>query len=302
MSKVIVTGCCGLLGQKLVGALQKQSVVGLDLLDAFPDKNLKLDYSLVDQADLDQLNAATQQYRPEWIINCAGYTDVDGSEKNKALAYMVNTGSVENLVEICAAQKIKLVQLSTDYVFDGKDGPYAEEDRKNPLGYYGVTKSLAEDVIVQGLKDYIIVRTNVLYGTGVSVRPNFVTWVQKRLHEGRPLKVVKDQNNNPTLADNLADAIAELLDIKFSGIIHFGGADYLDRYQFAKTISEVFSYNASLILPALTDDLQQAAKRPSKGGLKIDKAKELLKTKPLTVKEGLEILKKQLQSIPINRH
>ncbi len=296
MSKIAITGCCGLLGQKLVRFLSKgNDVIGFDLLDEFPDKKYDIKYELVDIAELGQIAAAVKEYKPEYLINCAGITDVDSCEKQKGLAYMVNDNGVQNLVEACGDSSIKLIQLSTDYIFDGENGPFSEEDKPNPLGYYGITKLNAEKVIRNELKNYIIVRTNVLYGTGVDLRKNFVDWVLGKIQEGKSLPVVTDQYNNPTLADNLAEAIAELISIDFRGVIHFGGKDYLSRYKFAKAIAEVFSLNADLIQPILTEELKQRALRPLRGGVKTDKAEKILKTKPLSVRDGLRIVKEQIE-------
>jgi len=301
MSKIVVTGCCGLLGQKLVNSLRRHSVVGIDLLDSYPDRDLKFEYRSADITDRNSLERALHERKPEWLINCAGVTNVDACEKNNALAYMVNVSGVEKLVELCSEMKIKIVQMSTDYVFDGRDGPYGEDAQPNPVGYYGLTKHYAEKLIMEGLRDYVIIRTNVLYGTGVDIRPNFLSWALNRLQGGKSLSVVTDQFNNPTLAENLAEAIAELIDLDFQGVMHFGGRDYISRFKFAESIAQVFALDANLIRPVLTEELHQVALRPLQGGVQIGLARKLLKTIPLSVNEGLEIVKRQLIPQPSNQ-
>ncbi|MBD3169523.1 MAG: dTDP-4-dehydrorhamnose reductase [candidate division Zixibacteria bacterium] len=301
MSKIIITGVCGLLGQKLVKSLKGNHIIGFDLLDEHPDPRARIEYRRTDIADQDDLVNALHAEEVDCIINCASVTDVDGCEKNTGLAYMVNVKGVENLADICKAKNIRLIQLSTDYIFDGKDGPYTERDKPNPLGYYGTTKLNAEKYIIDNLKDYIIVRTNVLYGVGSDTKPNFVSWLLGKLQEDKHVNIVTDQYNNPTLADNLADAIAELVDTDFRGVLNFGGSDYLSRYRFAGLIARAFDLNEDLIQPALSEELSQLAKRPARGGLRNDKARKLLKTNPLSIKEGLKIFKNQYEFLPADQ-
>jgi dTDP-4-dehydrorhamnose reductase len=295
---VCVTGALGLLGQKLLEILSPSyEILALDLqtesLIYFPH----LIYQQVDISNRNELKSAIAglSFLPEVIINTAAYTDVDGCETDKGKAWKENVEGVRNLVEICKEKTIKLVHLSTDYIFDGKKGPYSEDDIPNPLSYYGKTKLESEKIITENLGEFIIVRSNVLYGWGKNVKPNFVLWVINRLKENQKAPVVTDQYNNPTLADNLAQAIVELILNKFTGVINIAGSEYLSRYDFALKITEIFSLNKDNISPIPTSRLHQPAPRPFKGGLKIEFAQNILKTKLLDVKEGLEIVKRQLQ-------
>ncbi len=295
MNNILITGCCGLLGQKLIVSLKDRTIGGVDLLPNLPDLSIDIEYFPADLTDSGQLDSIIDKFQPECIVNSAGYTNVDGCEQNKSAAYRINTGAVESMVDICARRGIKLVQLSTDYIFNGKNGPYSENDTPDPIGYYGQTKLLAEEAIKKELNDYIIVRTNVLYGYGIGVRPNFVDWVIKGLQLGKTLTVVTDQMNNPTLADNLADGIAEMIEIDFQGTLHFAGADYLSRFDFAFRIARFFEYDPELIIPVLTEQIGQSANRPSKGGLRIDKCKASLKTAPIGVEQGLSTISQFMQ-------
>jgi len=301
---VCVTGALGLLGQKLLEILSpSHKILALDLQAEGFISLPQIFYQQVDISDQNQLNSAIEEWSflPEVMINTAAYTDVDGCEIDKEKAWKVNGDGVRNLVNVCKeanhqdASHIKLVHLSTDYIFDGKKGPYSEDDLPNPLSYYGKTKLESEKTINENLDDFIIVRSNVLYGWGKNVKSNFVLWVIKRLKENQKINVVNDQYNNPTLADNLACAIVELISNKFSGVINIAGREYLSRYDFALKIAEKFGLNKENILPIQTSQLHQPAPRPLKGGLKIEFAQKILKTKLLDVNEGLDFVKKQLQ-------
>jgi dTDP-4-dehydrorhamnose reductase len=137
----------------------------------------------------------------------------------------------------------------------------------------------------------------VLYGIGEKINPNFFTWVLDKLIKGEKIKVVTDQLNNPTLAFDLAKALLELWEIKYTGIINITGYEYLSRYDFALKIAEKFDLKKDLISPVKTEDLKQIAPRPKKGGLKIDKASRILNTKLSDINEGLEHLKKKLKDL-----
>ncbi|KPL02322.1 MAG: hypothetical protein AMJ73_08900, partial [candidate division Zixibacteria bacterium SM1_73] len=235
-------------------------------------------------------------YHPHVIINAAAYTDVDGCEIHRDKAWAVNVGGVKNLVSICEKQKIKLIHLSTDYIFDGEQGPYSEDDPPEPVSFYGETKLESEKIIKESGIDFLIIRTNVLYGLGKNVKLNFLLWLLDKLSQNEKIKIVTDQFNNPTLADNLSFCILEMVKKNISGIYHIGGSEYLSRYDFAIKVANKFNFDKNNILPAKTEVLKQKARRPFKGGLKIDKAQSILETKLMNVNQALDYLIKK----PIN--
>jgi len=286
---VLITGANGLLGQKLCQHFSTSyKVIATDLhpqnLVSLPN----LSYERLDLTEKKTLEFHVRFYNPGIIINAAAYTDVDGCEINKDQAWAVNVGGVKNLVKVCQKHKIKLVHLSTDYIFDGEKGPYSEDDSADPVNFYGETKLESENVIRQSGIDFLIVRTNVLYGFGKKVKKNFLLWLLEKLSAGEKIKIGTDQFNNPTLADNLSACILEMVEKNISGIFHLGGAEYLSRYDFALKVAEVFGFKEPEITPIKTDSLKQKAKRPSRGGLKIQKAQGILKTKLVNVNEGLK--------------
>jgi dTDP-4-dehydrorhamnose reductase len=299
MRRVYITGANGLLGQKSVALFAKGwEVLGIDLQQG-PSFNLKsVEYRQIDFTEKETLLRSLHELNPDVILNAGAFTNVDGCEREKEAAYSANVGAVQNLVEYCSGARCKLIQLSTDYVFDGKNGPYPEDAKKDPVGYYGQTKYEAEEVIKSTLSNYLIARTNVLYGTANNVRPNFVTWLIQTLKEGKAVRIVTDQYNNPILADNLAEALRECAEKDLTGVLNLGGGEYLSRYDFALRIAEVFELDTQLITPIVTEDLGQAAPRPLKGGLDEGLARKLLSTKLLKAREGLEIMKRQLETEP----
>jgi dTDP-4-dehydrorhamnose reductase len=285
---VLITGANGLLGQKLCRDFSSShKVIATDLQ---PDSLVplpNLSYETLDITDRRALDFHVRFYEPSAIINSAAYTDVDGCETHRAQAWATNVGGVKNLIRACKKHNSKVVHLSTDYIFDGENGPYSEDDPPNPVSFYGETKLESEKVIKRSGIEFLVVRTNVLYGFGKKVKGNFLIWLLEKLSAGEKLEIVTDQLNNPTLADNLSACILEMTEKNLSGVFHIGGAEYLSRYDFALKVAKVFGFKEAEITPIKTDSLEQKAKRPSRGGLKIQKAQAILKTKLLDVKEGL---------------
>lgn len=297
MRTVLITGAHGLLGQKLVTDFHPHyKVIGCDLhpesFFSFPN----LSYENLDITDRRQLGFHISFYHPQVIINAAAYTDVDGCEIHKDKAWAVNVGGVKNLVSFCKEQKIKLIHLSTDYIFNGENGPYSEEDSPDPVNFYGETKLESERIIKESGVDFLIIRTNVLYGFGKNVKSNFLLWLLEKLSQNEKIKIVTDQFNNPTLADNLSLCILEMVKKNISEIYHIAGSEYLSRYDFAIKVADKFNFGKNNILLTKTALLQQKAKRPYRGGLKIDKAQSILETELLSVNQALEYLIKSKQT------
>lgn len=284
MRTALVAGACGLLGQHLVSRLKSDHrIIAADMhANIFNDSNIMfMQCDLTDPAAIQRIFG---EGSIDAVYNCAAYNDVDGCERNKEKAYTINVGLVENLVKAGCG---RMVQYSTDYVFNGRYGPYVEDDETDPVGYYGETKLQAERILLESGSRNLIIRTNVLFGNGVNVRPNFVSWLVENLKQGKRLKLVTDQYNNPVHADNLAEASIEAERLGLTGILHIGGGSYLSRCEIAYTVAERFGFSRNLIMPVLTSELGQVARRPLRGGLRIDRAERLLKTPLLTFKEAI---------------
>jgi dTDP-4-dehydrorhamnose reductase len=293
--RVLITGANGLLGQQLIKAFRDHYDVHALGLQAEPRwRDESFHYHQGDITERQQLRALVQELVPKFIINAAAFTDVDGSETQREACWRVNVTGVENLVY--AAQKVdsRLIHVSTDYVFDGKNGPYREEDRPNPLGFYARSKLAGENALIKSKANYAIARTMVLYGTGHEIRPNFVTWLLQQLRNGKSVRIVDDQFGNPTLARELASALRALAESGRNGIYHISGSEVIDRYHFAVKIAEVFDLDAGLIQPIKTGDFKQASPRPLRSGFDISKAVRELGINMSDVVGGLQKFKAEL--------
>jgi len=288
MKKIVVIGADGLLGSKIINThLKNYEIVGTYHKNKpVFEKTFQLDITNKKQVE------SLKKLNPDIIIHTASLTNVDYCEDNREEAWDVNVKGTENILEVSEKIRNKIIFLSTDYIFDGKNGPYSEGEELNPINYYGKTKLECEKLVKSSRLEYIIVRTTVLYGWGKN-RLNFVTWVIDELKNGRKIKVVRDQYGTPTLADNLAEVILELILHDKRGIYNVAGSSLVNRYEFALKIADIFELNKGLITPVTSEELNQRAPRPKRGGLKIDKIKKEMRVKLLTIEEGLFEMKKQ---------
>jgi dTDP-4-dehydrorhamnose reductase len=255
-----------------------------------------LPYRSIDLTRRQEVRKVVDEFEPDVIVHTAAVTDVDLCEKERGLAWQVNVGAVENLSYAAKLTGAKIIHLSTDYVFDGKSGPYNELDRPNPISYYGRTKLASENLLLTSGVQNAIIRTMVLYGLGLNVKSNFALWLYNNLKDGKPICVVDDQIGNPTLADDLAYAILKIIELERTGVYHIAGSDMISRYDFALALARVFNFNKKLITPVKSSTFIQPAPRPLKSGLIILKAQTELDVKMSGIEHGLTVLKNQLDT------
>lgn len=299
MKRVLITGSNGLLGQKLVEILSNSPVYSMLLVSKQPTSVFheeKLRYRQLDISRKQDVIHLVEEFEPHVIINAAAMTNVDKCEGEREAAWRANVSGVEHLVYAAKFVGARIIQLSTDYVFDGKHGPYSERDRPNPLSYYGRTKLASENLLQTSGVPATIVRTMVLYGIGFGVKLNFALWLLKNLNDGKPLRVVDDQIANPTLADDVAYAILKVVELERTGIYHVAGPDLVSRYDFALALARTFNFNKKLITPVKTSAMKQPAPRPLKSGFITLKAQTDLDLKISGIDHGLIVLKNQLNS------
>ncbi len=297
MKKILLTGANGLLGQSVVRLLRdKFKILASDLSDTYFDEALPPSmYIPADITDRVQIKRIVEDYVPDIVINAAAYTDVDKSEKDKDNCWKVNVKAVEQMIEAAQTCNPVFVHISTDYVFDGNAAPYRETDDYKPLGFYGHSKVASEKVVRGSGLEYIIIRSQVLYGTGIKVRPNFVSWVISELKRGKTIRVVNDQIGNPTFIDDLSVAIAKLLELEEYGIFHVAGNEPISRYDFALKIGKVFELPAENIQEVTTGELGQKAERPMNSTFILNKLSNTIDWLPGDTESGLSRLKEQLQ-------
>lgn len=292
MSKsILITGASGQLGNSVLKQLYgKYELLATDINTNNSDI-VDIPFSVLDVTKSEQIKSTISNYNPDVIINLAAMTDVDGCELNPDKAYLLNTKAIEMLSNDFNGQ---FIQISTDYVFDGYNGPYSEDDDTNPLSIYGKTKLKAEKILQEYKNNCCILRTNVLFDYFNETEASFIKWVIDSLNSNKSINVVNDQWNNPTWTQSLAETIELVINKNVKGIYNYGGADYLNRFEFAHIIADIFDLNKTLILPINTESLNQAAPRPLKGGLKTVKIEKEFDIKCVDLKTSLNMIKSRL--------
>jgi len=297
--KILITGSNGLLGQKLVKLIMNQ---GNDELIATARNANRLPYPetsyrfrIMDITDAAQVMEVMQEEKPDVVIHTAAMTNVDQCEQERETCWQLNVDAVANLIKACEATVAFLVHLSTDFIFDGEDGPYDELAAANPVSYYGDSKLAAEDAILSSNVNAAIVRTVLVYGIAHDMsRSNIILWVKKSLEEGKEIKVVDDQLRSPTLAEDLAIGCYLIAQKKAEGIFNICGKDLLNPYQMAQKTASFFNLDTATMQRADASIFQQPARRPPKTGLLIDKAREELGYEPRSFDEGIAIVAAQI--------
>jgi dTDP-4-dehydrorhamnose reductase len=296
---ILITGANGLLGQKLVERLVERG--SFDILATgrgrcrLPREWRGYTYTQMDITDQDQINEVFAQHHPAIAIHCASMTHVDQCETDREACFSQNVEAVDFMVKACELYDTHFIHLSTDFIFDGKNGPYDELDAPNPINFYGLTKLEAENIVRASSGDWAIVRTGLVYGISYDMsRSNIVLWVKNALESGKELTLVTDQYRTPTLAEDLAEGCILIAEQRATGVYNISGNDYLTPYDMAKETASFFKLDASKIKKADSNQFSQVAKRPLRTGFIIDKAIEDLGYSPHSYKEGIEILAKQI--------
>ncbi len=292
MSKrILITGAFGQLGEAVIQELQPHFDLLSTDIQILETKSVLYQIKHLDITSKPSVIEIVKEFNPEIIISLASYTDVDGCETNREIAWNVNVRGVEYLLEAIRRKKTRIIHISSDYIFDGENGPYDEKDIPNPINYYGKTKLASENAIRGGVNPWVILRTNVLYGSSTRSRASFVNWVVTSLMEGKEITVVDDQIGNPTWTGGLAEAIKMTILLNVQGIFNYGGAEFLSRFQFAQKIATVFECDKSSIVPVSTEDLNQIAQRPLKSGLITNKIEDILGLRTYEVEYCLRKIK-----------
>lgn len=287
MKDVLVVGSEGQLGQEITNRYQLVDKNNAYHFTTYDGEN-KLDIT-----DYDSIEKYVEKLHIDYIVNCAAYTNVDKAEEDYDSAYDVNVKGVENLAKICKKYDIKLIHISTDYVFDGeKNEPYKVDDATNPINNYGLTKWLGEQAIRDIGCDALIIRTSWLYSLYGN---NFVKKMMELFNKNETVKVVSDQFGSPTNAMDLADFILTVLsdgNVK-NETVQFSNLGEISWYDFAKKIYEYSigfgnSFKCKEIVPCNTDEFKTIAKRPKYSVMDKSKIEELFNYDIKTWKESLK--------------
>lgn len=248
--KVLITGANGMVARATAKYCR-----------SIGDEVIALTREQLDISDQLQVYDLFDREKFDAVINCAAYTDVDGSETNENKCFAVNVAGVENLAHASKRNDCIFVTISTDYVFDGKKkGFYTQRDTPNPQGVYAQAKFLGENLAHRAYARTIIVRSGWIYGEGGK---NFLSVMHKLLAEGKPVKAIYDSFGTPTFADDLAKRLRELAELDLPCIFHVTNSGEGTSYQgFAEKICEIKGFNTKLLEKVSADELKRPAPRP----------------------------------------
>ena len=295
--RVAVTGANGMLGgeavRQLVDAAAEAAAPGGHEVLALGRGPCRLTpgpftYASADLSDGRSVEEALLAFRPQAVLHAGAFTDVDGCQRDPALAFRANVGGTEQVARACRALNARLVAVSTDYVFDGEAGPYGEDDLPNPRSAYARSKLAGEWAALEIAPDTAVARVAVVYTGRPAAKPTFATQIVEKLSRGEPVKAFGDQFVSTTLAASGAAMCLELLlEGDYRGVLHTSDDGVLDRVTFARKVAARFGL-AGDIVPVRTADVRLPAPRPLKAGLRVDRARALLRTKPLDIDSALD--------------
>jgi dTDP-4-dehydrorhamnose reductase len=299
MKKILVTGSNGLLGQKLIEKLSKAENIKV-IATARGQNRLPFaeNYKFVslDITKKEEVTAVFDAEKPDVVIHTAAMTNVDQCETEKDACWDLNVKAVEYLLEASKKHNSFFVHLSTDFIFDGKEGPYDERAEANPLSFYGWSKYAAEKLVINSDVKWAIARTVLVYGIAHDMsRTNIILWVKNSLEQGKSINVVNDQWRTPTLAEDLADGCILIAQKEAEGIFNISGKDLLNPFQMAIMTADYFNLDKSLITEVDGTKFTQPAKRPAKTGFILDKPIAVLGYNPKTFQEGIAFVAEQIE-------
>jgi dTDP-4-dehydrorhamnose reductase len=286
--RTLIIGASGLAGSALWAVFP--GAVGTYFRNAVDDG------VALDIADPAAVDALVDRVAPTLVLLPAAQPNVDRCELEPAESERINVAGTRHVAVAAARVGARLVYFSTDYVFDGRAGPYAPDAPTGPINVYGRHKLAAETIVRDTVADHLIVRACGIYGYQASGK-NFVMALARLAAAGERMRVPSDQWGTPTLAENLAEAVRELALAGHRGIVHPVGPDYLTRIDFARLAAEVLGYAPDFLEPVTTPELKQPAARPLRGGIDNRSTQALLSTTRLVgAREGLTRMRRRLEA------
>ena len=294
---IFVIGCHGELGTSLIKrAPGKYNIIGIGRDENKLINNSDYEYIKCDVLNRKDIKELFKAYKPRYAINSAAMTDVDLCEVEKEKCWKSNVETLQNIIQGCKSNETNLIHISTDYIFDGKNGPYNEKSKPFPINYYGKSKLAAENAVITSTLEYSIIRTSTLYGyTNAKKKENFARKLWNKIKKGEKVKAVNDEIRNLTITVNLADSIWKLVNLGKNGIYNIAGKEMISKYTFAVEFAKYFGFDEKLIEIISSGDLRNTARRPKNSGLLVEKAEKELYLNLINMKQSFKIFQEQIK-------
>jgi dTDP-4-dehydrorhamnose reductase len=291
--KILITGANGFLGQHLVRMLVEEGKFAIHALGKGASrisygKASRVQYHDIDLTNFKKTEQIILKIAPHIIVHAAAMSQPNECQASPDLCWKVNVGATRSILKAAEKCKSYFIYISTDFVFDGEEGPYDESAVPNPVNLYGESKLLAEEMVQLSKLPWCIIRTVLVYGNSVpGGRSNIVLWVKQKIEAGEKMKVVNDQVRTPTHVEDLAKGILLAIMKHARGIYHISGKDTCTPYELACKVAVIIGKDASLIEPVNASTFIEPAKRPPRTGFIINKAVKELGYVPVSLEEGL---------------
>jgi dTDP-4-dehydrorhamnose reductase len=292
--KVVITGGSGTLGSSASLILAEE----FEVIATYATNPVKIEGCKTVQLDITDKSSVTKLLKtlmPDVLIHAAAFTNPNLCEISKELAWTVNVQGTRNIAEVCSEIDAKMIYVSSNYIFDGKQGNYDEYDIPNPVSFYGATKLKGENAVKIFDLNYTIVRTTPYGWSIVQDKPNFATWSINKLKNKEIIFALTDQYNSPILTTDCAKTLGVIIEKDAKGIYNIAGPERINRYDFTKKLAKIFGLNDHFIEPLTCEQILKKgfdkAKRPRDTSLNISKAVRDLAFKPANIDEGLTMMK-----------
>lgn len=298
MKKVLVFGGSGLVGSRFVK-------LNTDQFDISAPQSQE-----VDILNKDQVTKLIQDFNPDTVINFAAFTNVENAENQKGdregICFLINAIGAKNVALVCKQLNVKLIHISTEYVFDGtkESSPYIEEDKPNPINWYGQTKYVGEQMVFESGCRVTLARICMPFSPFYELKKDVARFFLEELQNGKSIKAIGDQQVTPTYVDYIINALRKLAESKVSGIYHISSTDSVTPFEFAKNIAELFKLDSSLISSISLDEYNKSktAKLLKYSWLNPSKFKDQFGEGILdTVTRGLKLFKKEIDGLAVNQ-
>jgi len=296
--RIFITGGTGLLGHHLIKTAppiynKSCTFFPIEKKDYIPSDCEKYCLNLTDSSFVLD---AIKKIKPDYVIHTASMGNVDYVEKNKKEAKKNNLGGTINIIEACRQVGAKIIYISSNAVFDGKNPPYSEESAVNPINYYGQLKVEEEKAVEKSGLKYVILRPILMYGWNLKIeRKDPVTWLIDLLKLGKEVNMVNDIFCNPLFVEDCCNAIWRIIALNKEGVFHVGGEGEMSRYDFARLAAEIFGFDKNLIKSVKNSFFQEISPRPKNTTYCINKIKNELQIFPLSPKQGLKAMKEKYE-------
>ena len=302
--RVLITGSNGLLGQKLTDLYLTKSdktLIATGRGESRHPKTGEFIYERMDISNPEDVERVITKHKPDCIIHGAAMTQVDDCEKDPELCHLLNVKSVEYLTQAANDVGAHIILVSTDFIFDGENGPYKETDEPKPLSIYGQSKLDAETFLQTHAEKWSIARTVLVYGLVADMsRSNIVLWAKKALEEQQKIQVVHDQYRSPTLAEDLAMGCFLIEDQNAEGIYNISGKDFMNIFELVQRVADYFGLSTEHVRKISSLELNQPAKRPPITGFDLSKSTHKLGYNPHSFEEGIRLLMEQIKAYEKN--